>query len=178
MTGGLFDADTPLLALRAQILDRVTEVAERGVYILGPEVKAFEQEFAEYVGVKHAIGVGDGADAITIGLRALGVGPTNEQLSRAHVAHLARETIHELVGPSDRAFEQLSDQLLELPAVDVSLLVGLPELIGPHLERLPRRDRTRRSGHPSRSASRAQSARRGVTQAPMSGTPRWFHAQL
>ena len=45
----------------------------RGVYILGPEVRAFEQELASYLGVRHVIGVGNGTDAITIGLRALGV---------------------------------------------------------------------------------------------------------
>ena len=63
-------------------------------------------------------------------------GPTDEQLARAHVAHLARETIHELDGLSDRALTQLSDQLLDLPALDLSLLVTLPKLIGPDLERL------------------------------------------
>jgi SEC-C motif-containing protein len=63
-------------------------------------------------------------------------GPTEEQLARAHVAHLARETTHELDGLSDRALEQLSDQLLDLPALDLSLLITLPKLIGPDLERL------------------------------------------
>ena len=63
---GLFDTETPLLALREQIAERLNEVVERGVYILGPEVKAFEQEFAEYLGVRHVIGVGNGTDAITI----------------------------------------------------------------------------------------------------------------
>ena len=54
---GLFDTETPLLALREQIVERLAAVVERGVYILGPEVKAFEQEFADYLGVRHAIGV-------------------------------------------------------------------------------------------------------------------------
>jgi hypothetical protein len=63
-------------------------------------------------------------------------GPTDEQLARAHVAHLARETIHELDGLSARALEQLSDQLFDLPALDLSVLVTLPKLIGPDLERL------------------------------------------
>ncbi|HEX4279697.1 MAG TPA: SEC-C metal-binding domain-containing protein, partial [Solirubrobacteraceae bacterium] len=49
-------------------------------------------------------------------------GPTDEQLARAHVAHLARETVHELDGLSDFALKQLSDQLLDLPALDLSLL--------------------------------------------------------
>ena len=83
---GLFDTETPLLALREQIAERLTEVVERGVYILGPEVKAFEQEFADYLGVKHVIGVGNGTDAITISLRALGVGQGRR--GRGSVVHV------------------------------------------------------------------------------------------
>ena len=71
---GLFDTATSMVALQEQIRDRIDRRLERGVYILGPEVEAFEQEFAEYLGVTHAIGVGNGTDAITIGLSALGVG--------------------------------------------------------------------------------------------------------
>ena len=48
-------------------------MARSGRYILGPEVEAFEQEFAAYLGVRHVVGVGNGTDALTIALRALGV---------------------------------------------------------------------------------------------------------
>jgi dTDP-3-amino-3,4,6-trideoxy-alpha-D-glucose transaminase len=60
------------------IVERLAAVAEGGSYILGPEVEAFERELAEYLGVRHAIGVANGTDAITIALRALGVGPGDE----------------------------------------------------------------------------------------------------
>jgi dTDP-4-amino-4,6-dideoxygalactose transaminase len=69
----LFDTDTPLEPLRDRIRDKIVEVVDRGVYILGPEVRTFEEEFAAYLGARHVIGVGNGTDAITIGLRALGV---------------------------------------------------------------------------------------------------------
>ncbi len=61
-----------------RIVERLGEVAEGGRYILGPEVEAFEQELASYLGVRHCIGVGNGTDAITIALRALGVGSGDE----------------------------------------------------------------------------------------------------
>jgi dTDP-4-amino-4,6-dideoxygalactose transaminase len=57
---------------------RLAEVAATGRYILGPEVAAFEEEFAGYCGASHCIGVANGTDAITISLRALGVGPGDE----------------------------------------------------------------------------------------------------
>src|SRR6266513_2127739 len=62
--------------------DRLAEALERvtrsGRYILGPEVAAFEQEFAAYLGVRHCVGVANGTDALTIALRALGVGEGDE----------------------------------------------------------------------------------------------------
>jgi dTDP-3-amino-3,4,6-trideoxy-alpha-D-glucose transaminase len=60
------------------IVERLAAVAEGGRYILGPEVEGFERELAEHLGVRHAIGVANGTDAITIALRALGVGPGDE----------------------------------------------------------------------------------------------------
>jgi hypothetical protein len=63
-------------------------------------------------------------------------GPSEDQLARAHVAQLARQAIPELAGLSDRALDQLWEGLIDLPSVDLSLLVTLPKLIGPDLQRL------------------------------------------
>ena len=63
-------------------------------------------------------------------------GPSEEQLARAHVAQLAHQAIPDLAGLSDRALDHLSEGLMDLPALDLSLLVTLPKLIGPDLERL------------------------------------------
>jgi dTDP-4-amino-4,6-dideoxygalactose transaminase len=90
---GLFDTETPLLALREQIIERLTEVVERGVYILGPEVKAFEQEFAAYLGVRHVIGVANGTDAITLALKALGVRPDDEVVVPSFTFYASAEAI-------------------------------------------------------------------------------------
>ena len=61
-----------------RIADKLREVAATGRYILGPEVKAFEDEFAAWLGVRHCIGVGNGTDALQIALRAAGVGPGDD----------------------------------------------------------------------------------------------------
>ncbi len=69
---------TSLAAFRDRIAERLAEIAASGQYILGPEVEAFEREFAGYLGGGECVGVANGTDAITIALRALGVRPGDE----------------------------------------------------------------------------------------------------
>jgi dTDP-3-amino-3,4,6-trideoxy-alpha-D-glucose transaminase len=78
MAVALFDTETPRAALRAELRSAVHRVLDGGRFILGPEVQAFEREWAAYLGAEHAIGVANGTEAITIALRALGVGPGDE----------------------------------------------------------------------------------------------------
>lgn len=64
----------------------VDRVLKRGWFVLGPEVEAFEAEFAQYHGLPHAVGVANGTDAIELALRAGGVGPGDEVITVAHTA--------------------------------------------------------------------------------------------
>ena len=68
-----------LTRLHRPILGELKAAAERvmesGRYILGPEVRAFEEEFAAWVGAKHAVGVASGTDALLLAAHALGLGP-------------------------------------------------------------------------------------------------------
>lgn len=66
------------LAYEAELKAAFDRVLHSGWYILGAEVKAFEQEFAAYCGTEHAIGVSNGLDALHLILRGYGVGPGDE----------------------------------------------------------------------------------------------------
>jgi dTDP-3-amino-3,4,6-trideoxy-alpha-D-glucose transaminase len=74
----LFDTASNLNGLRPELDAAIKRVLDSGRYILGPEVSDFEAAFAEYVGTDHAIGVGNGTDALSIALRAVGVGPGDD----------------------------------------------------------------------------------------------------
>ena len=64
--------------LRPEIDAAISRVLDSGMYILGEEVAAFEREYADYCGCKHAVGVANGLDALHLALRAMGVGPGDE----------------------------------------------------------------------------------------------------
>jgi dTDP-4-amino-4,6-dideoxygalactose transaminase len=89
----LFDTATPLAPLRRELIERVTAVIESGRYILGAELGAFEREFAEYLGVAHVVGVANGTDALTIALRAAGVGPGDEVIVPSFTFYASAEAI-------------------------------------------------------------------------------------
>ena len=72
----------------SEALDRV---ARSGRYVLGPEVAAFEQELAAYLGVRHCVGVANGTDALTIALRALGVTEGDEVVMPAFTFYATAE---------------------------------------------------------------------------------------
>lgn len=75
------DIPRELDLLRAPLLEAMERVLSGARFILGPEVEAFEAEAAQTLGVRHAIGVNSGTDALVISLRALGVGPGDEVIT-------------------------------------------------------------------------------------------------
>src|SRR2546421_11336084 len=93
MAPPLFDTSGTLRPLRAQLRDALERVLDSERYILGPEVAAFEEEFAAYLGAAHAVGVANGTDAITIALRAMGVGEGDDVVVPSFTFYASVEAI-------------------------------------------------------------------------------------
>ena len=80
----LIDVGATYNELAVEIDEAVTRVLSSGQYILGEEVRSFEKAWADYCGANHAVGVGNGLDAIFLALKALGIGPGDEVIVPAH----------------------------------------------------------------------------------------------
>ena len=93
MSVPLFAVRPVLEPLLDEIAARQNEVLRSGQYILGPEVEAFEAEFAAYLGVRHCVGVANGTEAITIALRALGIGTGDEVVLPALTFYATAEAV-------------------------------------------------------------------------------------
>jgi dTDP-4-amino-4,6-dideoxygalactose transaminase len=90
----------PLVDVRAQyaplldeLKERIAEVLDSGRFILGPHVRAFEEEAATYLGVKNAIGVANGTDAIVLALDALDIGSGDEVVCPSFTFYATAEAI-------------------------------------------------------------------------------------
>jgi dTDP-4-amino-4,6-dideoxygalactose transaminase len=73
-------------AIKGELLPVVERVMEHSYFILGENVRAFEEEFAAYCGTKYAVGVANGTDALHLACRVLGIGPGDEVLTATHTA--------------------------------------------------------------------------------------------
>src|SRR5207247_10460789 len=75
------DLQAQIQSLQPALNQAMQAVLDRGDFILGKDVELFEQEFAAYCGVPHAVGVDSGLSALELGLRALRIGPGEEGIS-------------------------------------------------------------------------------------------------
>jgi dTDP-3-amino-3,4,6-trideoxy-alpha-D-glucose transaminase len=84
MTIPFYDLAAEHQNIRSELDEAYRRVMDRGYFILGSELEAFEHEFAAYCGARKAIGVASGLDALKIALLALNVGPGDEVIVAAH----------------------------------------------------------------------------------------------
>ena len=115
----------PLIDVRAQyaplipeVLAQFEEVLESGEFILGPNVRAFEQEAAQRLGVRSTVGVANGTDAIVIVLDALGIGPGDEVICPAFTFYATAESIARR--GATPVFADIDPRTLNLDPADVA----------------------------------------------------------
>ena len=98
--------------LRAELEAAMARVHDRGWYILGPEVEAFEREFAAYLGVAECIAVGNGTDALELALRALAIGPGDTVATVANAGMYATTAIR--AAGAVPAYVEIDEATLEM----------------------------------------------------------------
>lgn len=129
--------NVPFLDLRSQheeIADEVRlgldSVFERTAFVGGPEVGAFEREYAAYLGVRQCVGVGNGTDALELALRALGVGPGGEVILPANTFIATAEAVS-AVGATPVLVDVDEEHLLIDPAAVAAAITERTQAIAP-----------------------------------------------
>ena len=116
------DVKAQYAPLLAEVRERIAAVLESGRFILGPEVAAFEQEAAEFLAAREAVGVANGTDALVLVLDALGVGPGDEVVCPAFTFYATAEAVAR-VGATP-VFCDIDPATLNLDPADVAGHVG------------------------------------------------------
>lgn len=132
-------------AILPVIQEAVSRVINSGWFVLGPEVRAFESEFADFCGTTHCISLANGTDALELGLRALGIGHGNTVVTVANAGMYS--TIAILANGATPIYAEISPETLLVDVADLrrildsqkidavivthlyGLLVDLPEII-------------------------------------------------
>jgi dTDP-4-amino-4,6-dideoxygalactose transaminase len=114
----LFNPAAQYGPLLSELEQRFGEVLRAGSFILGPNVKAFEEETAAYLGVPMTVGVANGTDALVLVLDALGIGPGAEVICPAFTFYATAESIARL--GATPVFADIDPVTLNLDPADVA----------------------------------------------------------
>lgn len=110
----------------------IKSVLESGHFILGNNVKSFEEEFAEYIGVSHVIGVASGSDALLLALMALEIGPGDEVITTSHTFFATASPIARL-GAKIVFTDVGNDSLLDINKIETLINEKTKAVIFVHL---------------------------------------------
>src|SRR5437879_2488545 len=139
-------------AIRPELDAAIARVLDRGRFLMGPELQAFEEQFAAYHGSGlHAVGVGSGTDALRIGLLALGIEPGDEVLIVANagvppVAALVAASARPVFCDVDPATHTLDPEEIERKVTPRTRAVVVVHLYGHPAPMLPIMERARAHG--------------------------------
>lgn len=123
-------------ALKGELLAAVGDVLDGGQFILGAQVAEFEKRFAELCGARFAVGVGNGTDALTLSLRALGVGPGDEVITAAN-SFVASAGSIALCGATPVLVDAREDFNIDPAAVEKAVTPRTKALLPVHLTGRP-----------------------------------------
>jgi dTDP-4-amino-4,6-dideoxygalactose transaminase len=101
----------------AAILSLVAEVGRRGAFILQRDLEEFEQQIAEYVGARHAVGLANATDALHFAVRAAGIGPGDEVIFSSHTMVATPAAVH-FAGATPVPVDCGRDHLIDPPSVE------------------------------------------------------------
>ncbi len=123
-------------AIKDKLLAAVERVIDHGQFVLGPEVGEFESKFAQFCGTKYAVGVGNGTDAIILGLKALGIGPGDEVISVANTFISTISSIA-LVGAKPVLVDVRNDYNIDPQLIEKAITKKTKALLPVHLTGRP-----------------------------------------
>jgi len=92
----ILDLNPEIASIREELNAAIAEVLDNTQFIMGPNVKKFEQEFAEYLGVKHAVALNSGTDALVLGVSAMGLKPGDEVITTPFTFFATGEAVSHL----------------------------------------------------------------------------------
>lgn len=124
--------------LKSALLNACEAVFDHGQFILGSEVADFEQRFADYCGVKYAIGVDNGTNALLLALRALGIGPGDEVITAAN-SFIASAASIALAGAKPVLVDVLEDFTMDSEKIESAITSRTKAIMPVHLTGRPAR---------------------------------------
>lgn len=117
---------------KGEIFAAIQNVFERGDFILGKEIGQFEQEFARLCGVKHAIGVANGTDAIIIALKCLGIGLGDEVITASN-SWISSASAIAMVGATPVFVDVAYDQNIDSKLIEAAITPRTKAILPIHL---------------------------------------------
>ena len=119
-------------SIEPELTQAFLDVGRSGIYIMGEKLESFERKVAEFCGVKHAIGVADGSDALFLILKALGIGPGDEVITAAN-SFIASAWVIVAVGAKPVLVDVLEDFNIDPQKIEAAITPRTKAIIPVHL---------------------------------------------